>query len=100
MPEIAEAKALLASLAATDEVKVAEAQRRRRLHLQTAYGQAMMWAKGFAAEETQAAFSRATELTARTDDFAERFAAAHFQWTCGLPARRIAVCAETRVELP
>jgi tetratricopeptide (TPR) repeat protein len=34
-----------------------------------------------AAEETQAAFSRATELTARTDDFAERFAAAHFQWT-------------------
>ena len=41
----------------------------------------MMWAKGFAAEETQAAFSRATELTARTDDFAERFSAAHFQWT-------------------
>ena len=81
MPEIAEAQALLAALAKTDEVKGAEAQRRQRLHLQTAYGQAMMWAKGFAAEETQAAFSRATELTARTDDFAERFAAAHFQWT-------------------
>ena len=81
MPEIAEAQALLAALAQLDEVKDAEAQRRRRLHLLTAYGQAMMWAKGFAAEETQAAFSRATELTARTDDFAERFAAAHFQWT-------------------
>ena len=81
MPEIAEAQALLAALAETDEVKAAEAQRRRRLHLQTAYGQAMMWAKGFAAEETQAAFSRATELAAKTDDFAERFAAAHFQWT-------------------
>ena len=81
MPEIAEAVALLASLSEMDEVKAAEAQRRRRLHLQTAYGQAMMWAKGFAAEETQAAFSRATELTARTDDSAERFAAAHFQWT-------------------
>ena len=81
MPEIAEAQALLAALAKTDEVKGAEAQRRQRLHLQTAYGQAMMWAKGFAAEEAQAAFSRATELTARTDDFAERFAAAHFQWT-------------------
>jgi class 3 adenylate cyclase/tetratricopeptide (TPR) repeat protein len=81
MPEIAEAAALLASLSEMDEVKSAEAQRRRRLHLQTAYGQAMMWAKGFAAEETQAAFSRATELTAKSDDFAERFAAAHFQWT-------------------
>ena len=81
MPEIAEAQALLAALAETDEVKAAEAQRQRRLHLQTAYGQAMMWAKGFAAEETRAAFSRATELTAKTDDFADRFAAAHFQWT-------------------
>jgi predicted ATPase len=81
MPEIAEAVALLASLSEMEEVKAAEAQRRRRLHLQTAYGQAMMWAKGFAAEETQAAFSRATELTAKSDDFAERFAAAHFQWT-------------------
>ena len=53
----------------------------QRLKLQTDYGQAMMWAKGFAAEETRAAFSRATELTAKTDTFADRFAAAHFQWT-------------------
>ena len=81
MPEIAEAQALLAALVETEEVKVAEAQRQRRLHLQTAYGQAMMWAKGFAAEETKAAFSHATELTAKTDNFADRFAAAHFQWT-------------------
>jgi tetratricopeptide (TPR) repeat protein len=65
----------------TAEVKAAQAQRQRRLHLQTAYGQAMMWAKGFSAEETRAAFSRATELTAKTDSFEERFAAAHFQWT-------------------
>jgi hypothetical protein len=62
MPEIAEAQALLGALAETEEVKVAEAQRQRRLHLQTAYGQAMMWAKGFSAEETRAAFSRATEF--------------------------------------
>ena len=81
MPEIAEAQALLGSLSGTDEVKAAEKQRRRRLHLQTAYGQAMMWAKGFASEETRAAFLRATELTAKADNFAERFAAAHFQWT-------------------
>jgi tetratricopeptide (TPR) repeat protein len=81
MPEIAEAQALLAALAETEEVKAAEAQRQRRLHLQTAYGQAMMWAKGFSAEETRDAFSRATELAAKTDNFADRFAAGHFQWT-------------------
>jgi hypothetical protein len=81
MPEIAEAQALVAALAETEEVKAAEAQRQRRLHLQTAYGQAMMWAKRFSAEETRAAFSRATELTAKTDSFADRFAAGHFQWT-------------------
>ena len=40
-----------------------------------------MWAKGFSAEETRAAFSRATELTAKTDNFTDRFAAAHFQWS-------------------
>ena len=81
MPEIAEAQALLAALVETEEMKVAEAQRQRRLHLQTSYGQAMMWAKGFAAEETRAAFSHATELTAKTDNLTDRFAAAHFQWT-------------------
>jgi predicted ATPase len=77
MPEIAEAGALLAALAETEEVKSAEAQRERRLHLQTAYGQAMMYTKGFDAEETKAAFARAAELAAESDDFSERFAAAH-----------------------
>src|SRR5262249_50029080 len=66
MPEIEEAQALLAALAETNEVKTAEEGRQRRLHLQTAYGQAMMWAKGYSAEETRSAFSRAAELTART----------------------------------
>jgi predicted ATPase len=81
IPEIAEAQSLLGSLAETEEVKAAEAQRQRRAHLQTAYGQAMMWAKGFSAEETRTAFSRATEITAKTDSFADRFAAAHFRWS-------------------
>jgi tetratricopeptide (TPR) repeat protein len=84
MPEIAEAQALLAALAESEEVKAAEAQRQRRLHLQTAYGQAMMWTKGFSAEETKAAFSRATELAAKTDNFVDRFAMAHGQWTFAL----------------
>ena len=34
----------------------------QRLKLETAYGQAMMYSKGFAAEETKAAFARAVEL--------------------------------------
>jgi class 3 adenylate cyclase/tetratricopeptide (TPR) repeat protein len=84
MPEIAEAQALLVALTETEEVKAAEAQRQRRVHLQTAYGQAMMWAKGFSAEETRAAFLRATELTAKTDSFADRFAAGRFHWNLAL----------------
>jgi tetratricopeptide (TPR) repeat protein len=84
MPEIAQAQALLGALADTEEVKTAETQRQRRLHLQTAYSQAMMWAKGFSAEETKAAFSHATELAAKTDNFVERFAAAHGQWMFAL----------------
>jgi tetratricopeptide (TPR) repeat protein len=84
MPEIAEAQALLGALAETEEVKAAEAQRQRRLHLQMSYGRAMMWTKGFAAEETKVALARATDLTATTDDFADRFAMAHGQWTFAL----------------
>ena len=96
MPEIAEAQALLAALGERDEVRTTEAQRERRLHLQTAYGQAMMWSKGFAAEETKAAFARATELAASAGGFSERFAAAHGQWTLAMlrgelkPARELA----------
>jgi class 3 adenylate cyclase len=59
----------------------AAASSSRRLKLQTDYGQAMMWSKGFAAEETKTAFARAAELAARTDDFSQRFAACHGQWT-------------------
>jgi predicted ATPase len=84
MLEIAEAHALLGALAEMEQVKSAQGQRQRRLHLQTAYGQAVMWSKGFGAEETKAAFARAAELAAKSDDFSERFAAAHGQWTIAI----------------
>ena len=84
MPEIAEAQALLAALAETKEVKAAEAQRQRRLHLQTAYGQAMMWSKGFAAEETRAAFARVDELAVNTGSNAERNAIYLARWVSSL----------------
>jgi predicted ATPase len=84
MPEIAEAQALLMALAGTDEVKAAIAQRDRRLHLQTAYGQAVMWSKGYAAEETRAAFARIRELAGGTENAAERFPAYYAQWVRSL----------------
>jgi hypothetical protein len=66
-------------------LKAAEAQRRQRLHLQTAYGQATMYSKGFAAEETKAAFARAAELAAKTDDFSQRFALSTASSTITMP---------------
>jgi uncharacterized protein YaaQ len=79
LPEIEEAQALLAALAETDEVKRTAALRQRRLKLQTSYGQAMMWSKGFGAAETKAAFSRASELAVGAAA-AERFPAYYGLW--------------------
>jgi class 3 adenylate cyclase/predicted ATPase len=75
MPEIGEAQALLAALAETEEVKADAARRERRLRLQTSYGQAVLWSKGFAAEETETAFARAAELEGNADNSSKRLAA-------------------------
>ena len=56
----------------------------QRVRLQTDYGQAVRYYKGFAADETKAAYARAAELAATSDDFSERFAAADGQWTLAL----------------
>ena len=52
----------------------------QRLKLQTSYGQALIWAKGFGADETKAAFTRAHELTAGVSDATERFATYYGLW--------------------
>jgi len=52
----------------------------QRLKLQTRFGQAMAWSKGFAAEEAKAALARAAELAANADDSSERFLAEYGQW--------------------
>jgi predicted ATPase len=80
MSEIAEAQAVLAALAETDEVKSATAARRRRLKLQTDYSRALLWSKGFSAGETSAALADASKLAAGTVDFAERFAGYYGAW--------------------
>ena len=73
MPEIGEAQALLAALAETDEVKAGVARLERRLRLQTDYAQALLWSKGWAADETKAAFVRTGDLAVRAGLPAERF---------------------------
>ncbi|HZZ25217.1 MAG TPA: adenylate/guanylate cyclase domain-containing protein, partial [Roseiarcus sp.] len=52
----------------------------RRLKLQTNYRQAVMWSKGFLADETKAAFGRAAELATQTGSNAERSAVFHALW--------------------
>jgi class 3 adenylate cyclase/predicted ATPase len=81
MPEVAEARAVLSALAETEEVKATIAQRRRRLDLQTSYGQALLYGKRFAAEETRAAFARAAEFARPIENPAARFTAYFGQCT-------------------
>jgi adenylate cyclase len=61
-------------------VKNITAARQRRLKLQTSYGQALQWSKGYVSEEAKAAFKRAEELAAATNDDAERFKVHHGQF--------------------
>ena len=51
-----------------------------RLKLQTSYAQALVWSKGFAAEETRAAFERSGDLATRAELPAERFPALFGQY--------------------
>ena len=79
-PAIEEAQTLLSALAETDEVKSALTARQRRLKLQTSYSQAVMWSKGFGAEETKAAFARVRELADGVGSAGERYATYYGLW--------------------
>ena len=94
-PKIEQAQTLLAALAETDEVKNAAAARQRRLRLQTSYGQAMIWSKGFGSEETKTAFLRAQELAAGIDNAAERFTILYGLWVGYTSRGEFAVGRET-----
>jgi class 3 adenylate cyclase/predicted ATPase len=83
--EMAEAQALLA---APDEADAA--RRERRVELQTAYGQALMYSKGYAAEETRAAFARVVELAGRDETSIARRQTRHAQWARSLMGGEIA----------
>jgi predicted ATPase len=80
MPEIAEAEALLAALAETDEVRAETTQRHRMTRLQVAYGNALIAARGFGAPETTEAFARARQSAVSEQDAPERLAADFGLW--------------------
>ena len=80
MPEIAEAQALLAALAETDEVKAEAAQRQRLTQLHVSYGNALIAARGYGAPETTEAFARARESASGDKDAPERLAADYGLW--------------------
>jgi hypothetical protein len=94
LPDIEEAQRLLAALVETDEVKNAAAFRQRRLKLQTSYGQAVMWSKGFSSGETKAAFLRVQELAAGVNN-PERFAAYYGLWIGSLMRGALELARET-----
>ena len=52
----------------------------QRLKLRSDYASAVMLSRGYAAEETKAAFARAVELTGGAENAAERFTAYWAQW--------------------
>ena len=80
MLEIAEAEALLAFLAETEEVKSDTARRRRDAQLRVAYGNALIAARGYGAPETEAAFATAREQADGDSAAPERLAADYGLW--------------------
>jgi class 3 adenylate cyclase/tetratricopeptide (TPR) repeat protein len=80
MPEIAEAQALLAALAETEEVKADASRRQQRQQLHVAYGNALIAARGYGASETTAAFAKARESTADDKHTPARLAADYGLW--------------------
>jgi hypothetical protein len=99
MPEIAEAQALLAALAETDEVKAEAAQRQRRLQLQVAYGNALIAARGYGAPETTEAFAKARDAAGK-DSGSERLAADFGLWVGSYLRGEFGQDARARSDLP
>jgi class 3 adenylate cyclase/predicted ATPase len=73
-------KAIAMADKAGDEAKAAVASRRRRAQLQSSYAQAMMFSRGYAAEETTAAFAHAKTLAMDADHAPGRMASLYGIW--------------------
>src|SRR5271167_1985051 len=73
-----------AGAAARPRDDAATAAASRRLKLQTTYGQAVMWSKGYVAEETKAAFQRVGELATEIGSAEAPFDAYFGRWASSL----------------
>jgi predicted ATPase len=62
-----------AGAASTRPAKATTAAASQRLRLQTSLGQAMMWSRGYASDESKTAFARARALAAGVENASERF---------------------------
>ena len=100
MPEIAEAKAVLAALAEMDEVKVEAAHRQRLTQLHVAYGNTLIAARGYGAPETTEAFARARESAAGDKDVPGALVGRRRLMGRQLHARRVAIDAGALSGLP
>jgi predicted ATPase len=65
---------------AGEGTSAASASANQRLKLQTNFGKALMFSRGYGAEESKAAFIRARELAAAIDDATERFTIYYGLW--------------------
>jgi tetratricopeptide (TPR) repeat protein len=76
-------------------VKSAAASRQRRLQLQTRYGQAMMYSRGYASDESKTAFARARTLAAGVGDASERFDAYYGLFVNSISRGELSLARET-----
>ena len=86
------------AIAIADKTGGAEVVSSRLLKLHTAYGQAVMWSKGFAADEADIAYVRVGELAAQAGDSEERNVVYYAQWIRAFIRGEINLARE-RVEL-
>jgi tetratricopeptide (TPR) repeat protein len=73
------------------------AQRLLRLRLQTTYGHALIHGRGHTHPDSIAAFARARQLAAETEDIAARFSAYYGMWMVSFPRADLAPMREVAV---
>ncbi len=67
----------------------------QRLKLQTSYGQAVMWSRGFSSEESSAVFTRAQQLAEGVNNATERFDAYYGLWLGRISRGELVLARET-----
>ena len=80
------------SAEAAPHAAAARVSANQRLKLQTSYGRALIWGKGYAAPETAAAYARARDLGANAGEATAKFETYYGQWAGGFMRGDFASC--------